>query len=87
MKTNRSGMFSSPARRLPARICPLTQTSASVAVVRRFSGKCCFQVIYFNSNISFSPTRQTNPKARVETIWLTHAVKNARASRLLDRFE
>jgi hypothetical protein len=56
---------------------PLTQTSASVADMRRFSGKCCFQVIYFKSNISFSPTCQMSPKARVETIWLTHAVKNA----------
>jgi hypothetical protein len=62
---------------------PLTQMSASVAALRRFSGKCCFQVIYFKSNISFSPACQTSPKARVETIRLTHAVKNAWPSRFL----
>jgi hypothetical protein len=33
----------------------ITLKSATVALLRPFSGECCFQVIYFVSNISSSP--------------------------------
>src|SRR5690348_15700398 len=59
---------------------PSRKRQKAVAAVRRFSGRCCFQVIYFKSKISSSPPARTRPTARVETIGLTHAVKNAWAS-------
>jgi hypothetical protein len=51
--------------------------SEIVAALRRFSGGCCFQVIYFKSNIFFSPPIEASPRARAETARLTHAVNNA----------
>ena len=42
-----------------------------------FVAECCFQVIYFNSNISFVDPIETSLAAGVETLRLTHAVKNA----------
>jgi hypothetical protein len=33
-----------------------TQTSETAAIMRRFSGHCCFQVIYFVSDIFFAPS-------------------------------
>jgi hypothetical protein len=43
---------------------------------RIFPAECCFQVIYFISNISFVPPAGGPWRLRVETIWLTGAVKN-----------
>jgi hypothetical protein len=62
---------------------PLTQMSATVAPLRRFSGRCCFQVIYFDANIFFSPAPNDTDGERVDTIWLTHAAQNARDGRRL----
>jgi hypothetical protein len=57
---------------------------------RTFAKERCFQIIYFISNISFVFLRGTAPRPRVETGWLTHAVKNAwadwRQTRLLQGF-
>src|ERR1700737_5651797 len=63
-----------------------TPMSATVARLRRFSGECCFQVIYFNCSFSFSPPCRVSPKARLATIGLTHAVKNTWASRFWGGF-
>jgi hypothetical protein len=46
----------------------LAQMSETVARVRPFTGKCCFQVIYFKPNISFSPPPSDTEGIRVETI-------------------
>jgi hypothetical protein len=54
----------------------ITLKSATVALLRPFSGECCFQVIYFVSNISSSPPAEVSPTDCVETVRLTHAVKN-----------
>jgi hypothetical protein len=48
-----------------------------VARCRAFTDGCCFQVIYFNSNISFLPPAEVSAKASVETGWITHTVKDA----------
>ena len=42
-----------------------------------FADECCFQVIYFNSKISFVAPIETSLKTGVETVRLRHAVKNA----------
>jgi hypothetical protein len=61
----------------------LTLTSLSVPSrpAGTFPDECCFQVIYFVSSIFFPTPVETRPKARVETCWLTRAVKNASANR------
>jgi hypothetical protein len=64
----------------------LAQMSETVARVRPFSGKCCFQVIYFKPNISSSPPPSDTEGIRVETIWLTRAVKNTWEGRCLRGF-
>lgn len=54
-----------------------------------FPDECCFQVIYFNSNISFCFAIETGLTAGLETIRLRHAVKNAwvrRQTPISDRF-
>jgi hypothetical protein len=48
--------------------------------VAAFPSRCCFQVIYFISNIFFSLPTQPHPRARVETVRLTRAVKNVWAA-------
>lgn len=50
-------------------------------LVAYFVAECCFQVIYFNSNISLVPLIETCARPTVETVRLTHAVKNAWARR------
>jgi hypothetical protein len=45
-----------------------------------FPDECCFQVIYFVSDISFVARSESAAKPRIETCWLTHAVKNAWAA-------
>ena len=55
--------------------------SRVAALWRISSAECCFQVIYFNSNISFVPLIETRLRPGVETIRLRHAVKNAWARR------
>jgi lipoprotein-anchoring transpeptidase ErfK/SrfK len=42
-----------------------------------FPGECCFQVIYFNPNISFPPLIAMRLAPGVETTRSRHAVKNA----------
>src|SRR6266700_6963293 len=44
-----------------------------------FPDKCCFQVIYFNPNISFPPSIEVRLGPVVETTRLIPAVKNTRA--------
>jgi hypothetical protein len=54
----------------------ITLKSAIVALLRPFSGECCFQVIYFVSNIFSSRPCRVSPTTVAETIWSTHAAKN-----------
>jgi lipoprotein-anchoring transpeptidase ErfK/SrfK len=49
--------------------------------VAHFAAKCCFHVIYFDSNISFLPFIEMRLRPSVETTRLTPAVKNAWARR------
>jgi hypothetical protein len=53
---------------------------------RTFPDECCFQVIYFNSNISFADPIETGLTAGVETTRLTRAVKNAWVRRANQHF-
>jgi hypothetical protein len=59
----------------------LTSLSAPSRPARTFPDECCFQVIYFVSSIFFLTPVELSPKARVETCWLTDAVKNIWATR------
>src|SRR6185295_18772183 len=47
------------------------------AALCHFRDKCCFQVIYFVSNISFVPSIETRSATGGETVRLRAAVKNA----------
>jgi len=51
------------------------QIPATMSVVRPFPGECCFQVIYFVTNIFSSPLAGRVWRPHVETIQLTRAVK------------
>src|SRR5215218_3051522 len=61
----------------PPRTGRLTQSSGRRPLCGKFPDECCFQVIYFNSNISFVERHETSLAAGLETIRLRHAVKNA----------
>jgi hypothetical protein len=61
------------ARQMPF----LTQSSGAGCARGTFPDECCFQVIYFVSNISFSAPSEQGPTAAAESVWLTYAVKNA----------
>jgi hypothetical protein len=59
----------------------LTRLSGVIAPRRAFPAERCFQVIYFISNIFFVSRAKPARTPTVETARLTHAVKNAWASR------
>src|SRR5262249_15974210 len=61
---------------VPALHMSIAHMPESVALVRLFAGECCFQVIYFVSNIFFISRSPNGPASRVETIRLTRTTNN-----------
>jgi len=51
--------------------------SGAFGAIRTFPDECCFQVIYFNSNISFLHLIEAGLGPDAETVRLINAVKNA----------
>ena len=63
--------------RLEAQPTPSRDRQGQVASCGTFADQCCFQGIYFISNISFVSPTEMSAEASMETGWITHAVKNA----------